>query len=94
MVQQVKDSVLSLQWLWSLLWLVVDSWPEGHFTGCRWGRKTPQNPNKSELPNHKTLSMPKEESPSLQCPRPSVSPELAPAWERLPREDSEGPFLL
>ena len=31
MVQQVKDLVVSLQWLRSLLWCRFDSWPRNFF---------------------------------------------------------------
>ena len=34
MVQQVKDPVLSLQWLRSLLWHGFDSWPRDLYMLC------------------------------------------------------------
>lgn len=40
MGQCVKDSVLLLQWLWSLLWLEFDLWAENfHVPGAQANKK-------------------------------------------------------
>ena len=39
-MQHVKDLVLSLQWLWSLLWHRFDPWPRNfHMPGVRTKKK-------------------------------------------------------
>ena len=52
MVQQFKDPVLSLLWLWLQLWHMFDPWP-GKFPMLQVQPKKPTSPQKKKKQNPK-----------------------------------------